>query len=85
MATPSISRQNRDILIELRTDIRYIREKVKGHGKAIRLLKRKSQDNIIWHKEWGAQYKIIVGIAGFIGGAIVFVVKGTWDFISHRI
>ena len=76
--------KDRDILIELRTDVRYIKKFVVENKKCI----KENEDHIVelkdWQEDWDTKTKTFVGIATFVGGIIVFVGNKLWGLFIDK-
>ena len=80
-----MTKKDHDILIELRTDIKYIRRFVANNRKGITWLKEENQDRKDWQENFDSKTKVFIGIATVIGGIIVFIGNKAWDlFMRNR-
>jgi len=79
-----MTKKDHDILIELRTDIKYIRRFVANNRKGITWLKEENQDRKDWQEDFDSKTKVFIGIATVIGGIIVFVGNKAWDFFIRK-
>jgi len=73
-----------DILIELRTDVKYIKRTVGGNVTKIEWLKEENQDRKDWQEDWDGKTKVFMGIATFVGGIIVFVGNKLWSYFVEK-
>ena len=79
-----MTKSDHDILIELRTDVKYIRRFVCTNKKNIVKLKKQNQDRKDWQEDFDSKTKVFIGIATFIGGVVVFVGNKAWEFFVTR-
>lgn len=76
--------KDHDILIELRTDVKYIRRFVANNKKGIVYLRKQNQKRKDWQEDFDSKTKVFLGVASFIGGMIVFAVDKIWDYFKLR-
>ena len=79
-----MNRKSRDILIELRTDVKYIRKFVATNKKSVVYLKKQNQKRKDWQEDFDSKTKVFLATASFIGGVLVFVIDKVWDFFRTR-
>ena len=73
------AKTDHDILIEMRTDIRYIKKNVGGNTSKVEWLKEENQERKDWQENFDGKTKTLVGVATFVGGIIVFLGNKLWD------
>ena len=80
----AIQDSSRDILIELRTDIKYIKKNIDGNSNELK--NQSIRINILedWQEGWNLRTKMIAGIASFIGGIMVFIASKLIEFFSKK-
>jgi len=66
-----------DILIELATDMKYVKEFVTKNTKEIVELKD-------WQQDIDSKAKTFFGMATFIGGIVVFIGNKLWDIFVQK-
>jgi len=74
----------REILAEVRTDIKYIKRFVEENKAGVECNKGEIETINDWKDGVEVRYKTLVGVATFIGGIVVFVGNFVWDFFSKR-
>ena len=79
-----IKSNDHDILLELRTDIRYIKTFVKQNTDNIGKLNVRINTVEDWQEQTDGKMKVLVGVATFIGGIVVFIGNKLWDFFRTR-
>jgi len=79
-----MQKKDHDILIELRTDVKYIRKFVCTNKKNIVYLKKQNQARKDWQEDFDSKTKVFIGIATVIGGIIVFIGNKAWDFFVSK-
>ena len=77
-------KEDHDILIELRTDVKYIRKFVSTNKKSIVFLKKQNQKRKDWQEDFNSKTKVFLVVASFIGGLLVFAIDKIWDFFKTR-
>lgn len=75
----------RDILIELRTDVKYIKGAVRANNKKINAHAKRIDVVEDWQEGFGIRMKFVVGVASFVGGVFVFIADKVIDFFTKRI
>ena len=76
--------RERDILIELRTDVKYIRRFVATNKKSVIYLKKQNQKRKDWQEDFDSKIKVFLTIATTIGGVIVFIGNMAWNFFMNK-
>ena len=79
-----IKNNDHDILLELRTDVKYIKTFVKNNTKSIEGLNTRVNNVEDWQEQTDGKMKVLVGVATFIGGIVVFIGNKLWDFFRTR-
>ncbi len=79
-----MTKKDHDILIELRTDVKYIRKFVCANKKNIVYLKKQNQARKDWQEDFDTKTRVFIGVATFFGGIIVFVGNKVWDFFMSK-
>ena len=79
-----MNREDRDILIELRTDMKYVLKFVKNNKSNIVILSKENQARKDWQEDFDSKTKVFIGIATVIGGIIVFIGNKAWDFFIKK-
>ena len=79
-----MNRKSRDILIELRTDVKYIRKFVCTNKKGIVYLKKQNQKRKDWQEDFDSKTKVFLATASFIGGLLYFVIGKVWDYFKLK-
>jgi len=75
-------KSDHDLLIEINTHVKYIRRTLCEHNKAIKRATKERQDLRDWQEKMDTRIGVFVGLASFIGGAIVFIVNKAWDWFD---
>ena len=75
----------RDILIELRTDVKYIKKSLENNTKELKSHCKRIGTVEDWQDGWSVRMKMMAGIASFIGGIIVFIADKIWEVLSIKI
>ena len=69
-----MNKQNdHDLLIEINTVVKYIKDKIDCHAKQIEFLSKENEARKDWEVNADTKIKLFAGIATFVGGIIVFV------------
>lgn len=77
-------KKDHDILIELRTDIRYIKSFVTKNSGNISKLDTRVNGVEDWQEQADGKVKLLLGIATFVGGVVVFLGNKLWDFFMKN-
>ena len=78
------NKTDHDILIELRTDVKYIKRSVGGNTNKVEWLKEENQERKDWQEDFDGKTKVLVAVATFIGGIIVFIGNKVWEFFVAK-
>lgn len=73
-----------DILIELATDMKYVKEFVTKNTSAITTVNKKVLELEDWQQDIDSKSKMFFGIATFIGAFVTFVGNKLWDYFSQK-
>ena len=79
------NREDRDLLVEIRTDIKYIKKGLNVNVKKIEWLNSENQARKDWQEDWNGKAKFLVGIATFVGGIIVFIGNKVWEVFVKKL
>ena len=79
-----MTKKDHDILIELRTDMKYVVKFVKNNKKNIVILSKENQKRKDWQEDFDSKIKVFLTIATTIGGVIVFIGNKAWDFFMRN-
>ncbi len=79
-----MTKKDHDILIELRTDVKYIRKFVCANKKNIVYLGKQNQKRKDWQEDFDSKTRVFIGIATVIGGIVVFIGNKAWDFFIRK-
>ena len=79
-----MTKNDHDILIEMSTDLKYIKNGLSVNVKKIEWLNGENQDRKDWQEDWDTKTKMLVGIATFVGGIIVFIGNKAYELFSKK-
>ena len=77
-------KRDHDILIELRTDMKYIVRFIQNNKKSVIYLRKQNQNRKDWQEDFDSKIKVFIFIATTIGGAIVFIGNKVYDYFIKR-
>lgn len=73
-----------DILIGLRTDMKYVVKFIKNNKRNIIYLTKQNQARLDWQQDFDTKTKVFIGVATFLGGIVVFVGEKLYDYFIRR-
>ena len=79
-----LKKSDHDLLLEIKTHVEYIREDIKEGIKERAILTKLTDNTRNRIEAIEGRMKVWVGIATFIGGAIVWIVDKGFDFFSNK-
>lgn len=72
-----------DLLIEMRTDLKYVVSTIKKNSSDISKLQTENQQRKDWQETADTKVKAYMGVASFVGGIIFFVVENLWRWLER--
>ena len=76
--------KDHDLLIELTSDVKYIKDFIEANTKSISENSKRISNLESWKDNMDGRLKVFVGIAAFVGGLFMFAVDKAYEFITGK-
>lgn len=79
-----MQKTDHDILIEVATDMKYLKTFVEKNTKAVIATNDRVNKVEDWQQDFNSKTKVFLGMASLIGAVVTFIGEKLWDYFIQR-